>query len=97
MQILRPRKLIDGSIMYPKRGWEPPPPIPGYTRKSNDPRSADAWVFIPDWNSCEYRKEYIVQRKGCRCETLVYKCQQESQIGLQVNTDICETCKLKNE
>ncbi len=97
MQTLRPRKLADGSIMYPKRGWEPPPPIPGYTRKSHNPKSADAWVFIPDWNACKYRKELIVNREGCQCETMVYECQHKSKVGLRVNTPICDGCKLTNE
>lgn len=97
MQTLRPRKLTDGSIMYPKRGWEPPPPIPGYIRKSHNPQSADAWVFIPVWNECKYRKEFIVKREGCQCETMVYECQHKSQIGKRVNTPVCESCKLTDE
>ncbi len=94
MSYIRPRILDCGTVIYPKRGWEPPPLIPGYSRKSNNPHSADAWIFIPDWDCCEYRKEFIVQRGVCRCEVLIHKCQHKSQKDLQVNTSICESCKI---
>lgn len=94
MSYIRPRKLDDGTVIYPKRGWEPPPLIPGYVRKSNNPRSADAWIFIPTWNFCEYRKEFIVQRENCRCETLIHRCQHKTQKDLKVDAVVCETCKI---
>jgi len=94
MTYIRPRILEDGTVIYPRRGWEPPPPIPGYTRKSRNPKSGDAWIFLPDWNFCEHRKEFTVQREGCRCETLIYRCQHTTQKDLLLNTAICEACKL---
>lgn len=51
----RPRFLSDGTIAYPKRGWEPPPVPAGYRRKSANLQSADAWVMLPVMTPCEHR------------------------------------------
>ena len=94
---LTPRKLPDGSIMYPKRGWEPPPPIEGYRRKSMNPRSSDAWVFIPEWLDCPFRVEKTQRRESCRCLTLVNICIHPKMRGKIVSTNICDACTLHVE
>jgi len=93
MTYIRPRKLPNGIIVYPKRGWEPPPSIEGYTRQSNNPRRIGAWIFIPDWKHCKYREEHTVKRTNCGCETFVYSCNHPDFQGTQTTTAICEGCK----
>lgn len=46
----RPRFQADGSIIYPKKGHEPPPDLDGYQR---DP--GNYWRFTPLWQSCAWR------------------------------------------
>jgi hypothetical protein len=71
----RPRIFADGTIAYPKRGWEPPPPIDGYHRKSTNTRSSDAWVFIPDWPPCKCRSiEYV--EKPCGAINVIAHCKR---------------------
>lgn len=94
---LTPRKLANGVVVYPKRGWEPPPPIEGYRRKSTNPRSNDAWVFIPEWMDCPFRVEEIRRRENCRCLTLVNTCTHPKMQGRVVGTAICEACTLRDE
>jgi len=91
MKYIRPRRMPDGSLVYPKRGWEPPPSIMGYHRKSNDPKTVDAWVFIPDFDFCEYRIEEEIKREGCGCITYTYVCgcPQETR-----TSTACKTCIL---
>jgi hypothetical protein len=90
----KPRIMKDGSIVYPMRGYEPPPSIQGYTRKSNDPRSNDAWIFIPDFKTCKYRKEQEVLKPTCNCYTFISIC---TLSGLEINTTTCETCPHRHE
>ncbi len=96
MKPLRPRKLDNGTIVYPKRGLHPPPPIPGYYRKSDNPRSFDAWIFLPDWKACPFRAEELIQRKDascCNCLVYSFYCTHPEEQGLVINTTICESCK----
>lgn len=74
----RPRILSDGTLAYPKRGWEPPPVPAGYQRKSNDLRSPDAWVFIPTLPPCELRVREI-QYTPCGAAKLTYLCTRDGQ------------------
>jgi hypothetical protein len=89
---LRPRRLADGTVIYPMRGWEPPPAIPGYRRLSMDPKSPDAWAFAPELEPCEFRDERQVQRESCKCWTLVQYCTKAQQ---EVQTGYCTTCPHK--
>lgn len=43
-----PTVMEDGSLVYQRMSWLPPPPHPGYIRKSNQLDSDDAWIFIPE-------------------------------------------------
>jgi hypothetical protein len=96
MKYVRPRKMPDGSLAYPKRGWEPPPSIPGYKRKSSNPHSADAWIFLPVWQPCVYRDEIEVSRRACGCISYSYICIHPDDVcnGCTVSADICNECKL---
>ena len=93
MEPLRSRKLDNGTIVYPKRGALPPPPIAGYYRKSDNPRSADAWIFLPDWKACPFRREELIYRDGCNCLAYSFYCVHPEEQGLGINVTICESCK----
>jgi hypothetical protein len=85
----RPNKAVDGVLTYPQRGWEPPPEIAGYRRKSNNLKSPDAWTFIPILPPCEYRsiKEKIGQ---CGAISIKYFCK-----GTRINDlSICGRCTM---
>jgi hypothetical protein len=91
----QPHRLDDGTLIYPRRGWEPPPPIEGYRRKSNNPRSADAWIFVPCWSDCKFRRSEQVKKEGCRCVTFFHTCTNDLVgVGRVVTTSICAHCKV---
>ncbi len=90
----RPRIFPDGTIIYPRRGWEPPPPIPGYIRKGNNPRSPDAWTFLPLWSACPHRIEKVKKRENCQCLMIYHVCDLNEDIP--VTTQLCSNCPLFN-
>lgn len=91
----RPRIFPDGTIVYPRLGWEPPPAIPGYIRKGNNPRSSDAWTFIPIWNKCPHRIEKVKKRENCQCLMIYHVCDLNGNIP--IDTKLCPNCPLFND
>lgn len=84
----RPRIFADGIVSYPKKGWEPPPPIEGYRRKSENARSADAWTFVPEWPACVHRTiEYV--EKPCGAINVVARCKMYPD---PVFFPFCQSC-----
>ena len=69
----RPRETSDGELVYPKRGWEPPPVPDGYRRKSPDLRTSDAWVMIPILPECNVREPRI-EYANCGAARYSYFC-----------------------
>lgn len=69
----RPRVFSDGTIIFPKRGWEPPPEPAGYQRKVANLRSPDAWVFLPVMEACGHRTNNITY-SACGAAKLAYRC-----------------------
>lgn len=69
----RPRFMADGTIVYPKRGWEPPPIPAGYRRKSDNLRSADAWIMLPVLPDCQQR-QIITKETPCGAVKITYRC-----------------------
>lgn len=69
----RPHKASDGTISYPKRGWEPPPIPDGYQRKSTNLKSSDAWIFIPILPPCQHRT-VVVETGHCGAQAYKYSC-----------------------
>lgn len=96
MKYTRPREMPDGTLVYPHRGFEPPPLIPGYRRKSNNPRSGDAWVMIPEWQDCKYRCRIELQKTTCRCLTFAFTCNHPDYVGPHLSAEICKSCPLKD-
>lgn len=62
------RIMPDGSVVYVKKGWEPPPDIPGYRRDPND-----KWKFLPLWVPCKTRAQ-VKQMKPCGAITVLTVC-----------------------
>jgi len=69
----RPRIMSDGVITYPKRGWEPPSIPAGYRRKTENLKSADAWIFIPILPECQHRPQEI-EHGHCGACKITYFC-----------------------
>jgi hypothetical protein len=90
----KPHILDNGTLIYPKRGWEPPPLVEGYQRKSNNPKNSDAWVLIPIWTTCCFRSRVQIPKEGCRCVTFYHICTNK-EIGKDVivNLNLCSSCK----
>lgn len=70
--------MFDGTLVYPKQGWEPPPVPAGYRRKSNDLHSPDAWAFEPVLPACNLRTREI-SFTPCGAAKVVYFCRLEGQ------------------
>jgi len=57
----QPEKLEDGTLVYPKTGFEPPVCPEGYHRSPTN-----MWAFIPEWQACVHRTfENSVRPCGC--------------------------------
>lgn len=93
----RPRLLANGVIAYPMKGWEPPAVPHGYRRKSDNLRSADAWVFIPIMEHCKHRKREITYTP-CGNATVTHTCGKKDfqSFGSRVVT-FCNTCPEREE
>lgn len=61
----------DGSIEYKKdpAAFEPPSPINGYKRDSEN-----QWLFKPLWESCTWRHYKVAYKKRCQCIDILAKC-----------------------
>lgn len=87
----RARVQPDGSIMYPKRGWEPPPPIEGYER---DP--GNKWKFLPLWPLCGFRQRVMVTKPcGAVNVKMVCKCKDCPLFQHDITLSNCEGCTFK--
>ncbi len=69
----RPHRMTDGTLVYIKRGWEPPAIPDGYKRKSNDFKSPDAWVMIPILVPCSTRT-FMEEKGSCGAVKIMYHC-----------------------
>lgn len=83
--------MPDGSLVYPKKGWEPPPEVEGYKR---DP--GNAWRFIPLWPDCVTRARMLqMKRCGSYNVTMVCTNQQCQYAQNPVTLQICQSCPLR--
>lgn len=89
-----PKVLEDGTLVYEQNGWEPPQDHEGYRRKSNDPRSPEAWMFVPTWNPCQHRK-FVNGVKPCGCLKInaVCTCEACPLYRLGVTAEQCADCQ----
>lgn len=79
----------DGSLKYKKGldGFEPPSPINGYERDSENP-----WLFRPLWESCAMRYYGIVVKEKCQCIDVTAKCSINSH---WVRHEDCLKCEAR--
>lgn len=84
----RPREILTGELVYPKRGWEPPPVPEGYRRKSDDLRTTDAWVMVPVLPECTKRSEQVTYSR-CGAAVYSYLCTLR---GAKVTAKQCLAC-----
>lgn len=84
----RPRSMSDGSIVFPRKGAEPPPDIDGFVR---DP--GDAWRFKKLWMSCPYRiqNQFL---KSCGSVGILSICNNQTlpTAGQEVKYSTCLGC-----
>lgn len=87
----RARFQPDGSLMYPKKGLEPPPDIDGYKR---DPQNH--WRFLSVWSACAWRvqNQYL---KPCGAIGVLSICtnpEGPKENRMEVTHTQCSTCLL---
>lgn len=89
----RPRLMPDGSFVYPKKGFEPPPPMAGYTR---DP--GNHWRFIPQWLPCKDRISTL-QMKKCGAYDMLMVCNSQDcpLKQIRVTAEQCKACSHRKE
>lgn len=90
--------VVEGELVtYPKTGWEPPPDIPGYRRKSDDWKSPDAWTFISEWPKCGLREINAKRKVSCGCVTVGMICRQprSPHSGRRVELATCQGCTVR--
>ena len=87
----RGRMLADGSVIYAKKGVEPPPDMDGFQR---DP--GNAWHFLPIWPSCTYRLQ-TTHLKQCGAIGVLSICRAEGgeHERDKVTCAICESCLIR--
>jgi hypothetical protein len=87
----RGRFMADGSLVYPKKGFEPPPPVEGYERDKGN-----AWRFIPLWPDCQTRVRMLKMKK-CGAYNVIMACTntQCEHNQNQVTLQICQSCPLR--
>lgn len=74
----------NGTIIYKKKDSEPPPIPSGYRQ------SIDAWTFVPNLPSCDYRKQET-EYSSCGACKIKYFCTREGQCTRIVTA--CIDCK----
>ncbi len=87
----RARIQADGSVQYPKKGAEPPPPLHGYQR---DP--GNEWRFVPRWPKCEHRSQ-VTRFKPCGAIDVVTRCMCSAcpLFKAEVRLTDCDSCELR--
>ncbi len=84
----RGRALPNGDIVYPKKGFEPPPDIEGYKRAPGNP-----WHFQPLWPDCDHRRRLLQMKKcGAYSVTMVCACADCPLVQKLIGIKDCENC-----
>ncbi len=81
----------DGTLVYNKEGWEPPPVPPGYHRKSEDLTSRDAWIFILDKPLCKHLVLHKIKSPACKCVRVIPACRFEEKLRIAMRSK-CSKC-----
>lgn len=85
-----PTLNADGSITYPRTGWEPPRCPKGFERTD------DPWTFRPLWAPCADR-QLIGRKLSCGCIELDGVCgsKEGAKAGQLVVLTDCEACPVR--
>lgn len=81
----------DGTIIYQKEGWEPPPVPPGYRRQSDDLSSTDAWVLVRETPLCKHVVLHQAVEKSCGCTSVIYVCTHRGKAE-NISGTKCDSC-----
>ena len=81
----------DGTIIYQKEGWEPPPVPPGYQRQSEDLSSRDAWVLVRTTPLCKHVVLHQVKKKSCNCTSVIFVCTHRGKAE-NISGTKCDSC-----
>ena len=81
----------DGTIIYQKEGWEPPPVPPGYRRQSEDLSSTDAWVLVRETPLCKHVVLHRVKKKSCGCTSVIFVCTHRGKAE-NISGTKCDSC-----
>lgn len=86
-----PKLNPDGTLTYPKTGWEPPRVPYGFERSIED-----AWTMIPKWPPCALR-QMIGRKLSCGCVEFNSVCgsQESRKPGQLVVLSDCEACSVR--
>lgn len=82
----------DGTIRYPKTGWEPPKIPEGYKRGEDD------WTFVPLFQICPDRV-LVNQVAPCGCIKINAMCNNDKSEHFQkvVDADKCGACLVRRK
>lgn len=87
-----PKILGDGTIIYQKVGWEPPPVPVGYRRLSDDLKSPDAWTLVRKEPLCKHCELKRIKRPSCDCMRVLPTCTFHGK-SENIELDQCITCQ----
>lgn len=82
----------NGTLIYVKEGWQPPPCPPGYRRRSNDLKHKDAWILEPMKPPCKHIDLVIGEVAACGCHRVIPTCVYQGRL-MKLTSDTCQTCK----
>lgn len=88
----QPKIYEDGTIEYPKTGWEPPKTPEGYRKGKDD------WTFIPLFQICLDRV-LVNTVAPCGCIKVHAMCDNEKSehYEKQVDPDKCSACPVRRQ
>lgn len=86
-----PEILDDGTIVYEKTGWEPPPVPPGYKRQSDNLQSPYAWILVRKEPLCKHCKLVRIHRGNCDCLRVIPTCTYRGKAE-NIQMDQCASC-----
>jgi hypothetical protein len=86
----------DGVLAYTKCNATPPSVPAGYVRASDDPKTDDYWVFLPQFPSCVDREmANTVQRCGCVQINALCASDKSGRRNQPVTPLVCEACPVR--
>jgi hypothetical protein len=77
------RLMFNGDIVYPHKGYRPPPPQKGY-----EPDEKDPWIHHRIYKQCKFRSFRNVPTP-CGAKKYVYFCDKTSFVTNHVKCDPC--------